>query len=577
MVSRRKLLAAGTAGIVAGIAGCSQSDPASPSGSGNGGSGGVAFTNANWTVPTDAQWNPHNLSNWPVELTNVVYDAFAEFNDATKKFEPALGKQWSIDGDTMTISLRDQTWHNGDRVTANDVVVQFRLAKYEGSLIWDYLESVSAVDDSTVRFDLNGELNPIVVRRYILPTRIDAPAYVFEEYLDKIENAPKGSERDKAIADLLNYARSEPTGNGPYKVESASNSQFKLTVHKDHPWADDISIPNYVFKYAGGNQDRWAALSSGKIDGLGSTYVPPDVYESLPDSIREINFTQYADFALVFNHDDEDFGKRNVRQALAHIIDRKSVANNVGPRTRKPIKVPTGTSPFATKEYLPTPIVDSLNRYETGEAKATKLLEEAGYRKKGGTWVREDGTPLKAPIKVDSGLSDYINGVQTIVPQLKSFGIQAEMKTVEGVSLSEQIRSGDFRLHGDSWGEWNESYPFFDYRSDFASREMLKWYNLPKKVSVPWPAGDPNGEQTVSPPDIVVSLSQATDTNEQQELLGQLAWIYNHTLPKIQMSERQDQTWMNEDGWNVPPNDDDVMGVRFPSFWAVKTGAVSPK
>lgn len=580
MISRRKLLMAGITSAFLGIAGCSQSDPESPSGSGDGstsGSDGATFTNANWTVPTDAQWNPYNLSNWPVELTNIVYDAFAEFNDTTKEFEPALAKKWSIDGNVMTISLRDQTWHNGDRVTANDVVVQFRLAKYEGDLVWNYLESVEAIDDSTVRFNLNGDLNPTVIRRYILPNRLNAPAYVFEEYLNKIESAKEGDERDKAVANLLDYARSKPTGNGPYKVRNASNSQFELTVYQKHPWAGDISIPNYVFKYAGGNQDRWAALSSGKIDGFGSTYVPPDVYESLPDSIREINFTQYADFALVFNHDDEDFGKRHVRQALAHVIDRKSVANKVGPRTRKPIEIPTGTSPFATKEYLSGSLVDSLNRYKTNEAKASKLLKKAGYQKNGKKWVREDGKPLKAPIKVDSGLSDYVNGVQTIVAQLNSFGIQSEMKTVEGVSLSKQIRNSDYRLQGDSWGEWNEPYPFFDYRSSFASRGMLEWRNLPKEVSIPWPPSNSNEEKTVKPQEIVVSLSQATEESNQQKLLGQLAWIYNQTLPKLQMSERKDQAWINEGRWNVPSNDDDVMGVRFPAFWAVKTGAISPK
>ncbi|KZN23124.1 hypothetical protein A4G99_16650 [Haladaptatus sp. R4] len=508
---------------------------------------------------------------------NIVYDSFAEFNDNTKGFEPALAKKWTVNGDMMTVSLRKQTWHNGDQVTANDVVVQYRLAKYEGDLVWNYLDAVTAKDDSTVQFKLIGELNPTVIKRYILPTRVHAPAYVFKEYLNKIENASEGDERDKAIANLLNYAREKPTGNGPYKVDKTTNSKFELSVYKDHPWADDISVKNYEFKYASGNQDRWASLSSGNIDGYGSTYVPPDVYKSLPDSIREVNFTQYADFALVFNHDDEDFGKRKVRQALAHIIDRKTVANNVGPRTRKPIKVPTGTSPFATKKYLPSSVVDSLNKYETNEEKATKLLQEAGYSKEGNKWVRGDGKPLKAPIKVDSGLSDYVSGVQTIVPQLKSFGIQAELKTIEGVSLSKQIRNSDFRLQGDSWGEWNESYPFFDYRSAFVSQDMVEWRNLPDQVTVPWPPENPNGEKKVKPSKMVIELSETTSKEKQQKLLGQLAWIYNITLPKLQMSERMDQAWINEKDWDVPSNDEDVMGVRFPAFWAVKTGAISPK
>ena len=163
---RQALKVAGTAGL-AGLAGCAGGSGGGGSASSDGGSNGSggqpadsALTLSEWLVPKDAQYNSFNSKNWPGDASRMLYDAFVRYNVKKQEFQPNLLTDWSIDGKTVTLSTRKQQWHDGDPVTADDLVAQLRLEKFMG--LTKFLETAEVTGDHSAKLTLTSSINPDV-------------------------------------------------------------------------------------------------------------------------------------------------------------------------------------------------------------------------------------------------------------------------------------------------------------------------------------------------------------------------------------------------------------------------------
>jgi peptide/nickel transport system substrate-binding protein len=94
----------------------------------------------------------------------LVYDAEKD------EYIYNLLKDVTVDGKTMTVTMADGfTWHNGDPVTAQDLVTQFKILKMSGlshRVLGDasgVVESIEQSGDLTAEIMLTDELNPNIV------------------------------------------------------------------------------------------------------------------------------------------------------------------------------------------------------------------------------------------------------------------------------------------------------------------------------------------------------------------------------------------------------------------------------
>jgi len=127
--------------------------------------------------------------------------------DPDGKPRPGLARSWetSADGATWTFHLRpDATWHDGEPVTAADVVFTVAMLKdpaYRGpgAGSWSGV-TATAVDDRTVRFDLD----PALAGFATLATQPIAPVHLLGDVqAGDLPDDPFGS---------------QPVGSGPYAV-----------------------------------------------------------------------------------------------------------------------------------------------------------------------------------------------------------------------------------------------------------------------------------------------------------------------------------------------------------------------
>jgi hypothetical protein len=70
-----------------------------------------------------------------------------------------------------------------------------------------------------------------------------------------------------------------------------------------------------------------------------------------------------------------------------------------------------------------------------------------------------------------------------------------------------------------------------------------------------------------------------TSGDEAQQLIRQLAWAVNQTLPVLHVMEKSGAVWYSKDNWNVPSSDDEWMTINPPTHltWPFHEGQVEPQ
>jgi peptide/nickel transport system substrate-binding protein len=602
--ARRKfLIGMGSAGALA-LAGCASDSPdggdggdgngtdggdgndTDGSGGGGDGSGGgepvdAEFTTESWVLPTDAQFNPYNPKQYSGHAANLLFEPWAAYIPAEGSFAPHLLTDWSVEGTSGSLSIHEEAvWHDGSPVTSRDLVTQLKLDKFIDRAVWESLKSVSQDGEKTVAFELQQEVNPQILNHQLLARRGSVPHATFEKHLQALQDASSDSETDKAKQGLLGEKITDPMGNGPFTLETVNTQKYEFERFDDHRFADAINYPRFGMKHLTSNQERWSALKSDNIDG-GGAFTPPNVLKTFPKHVDMVGGPSFWGMGLAFNHDHPVWGKRKVRQAIAHVINRASVAASSGGDLKIPVDTVCGlwtqsdqnVYPAQADQYLGDS-KSAFNAYEPSTEKATKLLEEAGLQKKGGTWKRPDGKTLTAPVKAPAGWSDWISGAQSLVGELKKFGLKANLTTVESSTFPSQIADSDFDLATWYWAD-GVPYPYFTFRQQVASQEAHEYYNYPTEVTVPAVA-DPSGESiTVNVDERVTQLGQATDEAEAEEIIRELAWVVNQDLPILSIQQKMGQWFVTGDDWQYP----DVSKPRWKggAYFMIQRGKVTAK
>lgn len=585
---RRFIQIAGGTGVIA-LAGCQGDDGGDGGGGGGdgGGSGGggdgqpVAneFIADSWVVPSNFQVNRYNTANYSGQIAQIIFDPLARFDPVEGEFIPYL-VEWEIGNDAVTLKLEEgRTWQNGDPVTADDLATKIKLDQYVSHPVWDYISGVEATDDRTVELTLGGEVNPAVLEHALFGDEfLDVKHSVFKEYLTSIEDASGDEEENKAISELLKFNWTDATGNGPFQWGETREQKGTMTAWDDHPQADSINFDQYSLLHTPSNQAHWESLIGGDLDATTHTlFMPEDTVNQLPDHINELVYPNYGGMGMTFNNDHKIWGQRAARRAMAYLINRPPVAKRSGGDTKKPVEIPHGT----TQELAKNHFSDGLGDLETYEGsnpdRAAELFKEAGLQQSGDTWQYSDGSAFEPVLNVQSGASDWVAAVETILNQLNSFGINASIETIEDPTYwGSTLPNSDFEVAMNFWGG-GIPHPFFGLRWSLASQAITEYNNFPTEIEVPGTIGDPGSNlETWNVGEMVNQLAQSSG-DETSQLMAELAWAVNQTLPVLPIQEKLEQHFISSGDWDIPNPDSDVMKVKYPAIWLPRVGELQAK
>ncbi|MFC0190329.1 ABC transporter substrate-binding protein [Fictibacillus aquaticus] len=359
-------------------------------------------------------------------VTEQIFENLVQYGKDNTEIEAGLAKKWDISDDGLKYTFyleEDVKFHDGTDFNADAVVENFKRwssskdeAKYayypsmfggfegdEGHVI----KEVKAVDKNTVEFTL---------------TRPQAP------FLKNIAMSPFAIGSPKAFKDGEKFAK-QPVGTGPFKFKSwKPNDTIEVVANEDY-WKKGLpKLGGVKFKVIKDNAARLNAVTKGEID-LMDGLNPSDLAK-----VKENNKLQVFERPSMnvgyfgFNTEKAPFDKKEVRQAISHLINKQEIIDNFYAGTAEPAKNPM---PPSISGYN-----DSVQDYEYNVDKAKELLKAAGYEKgfKMDLWAM----PVARPYMPDGQKVG-----EAIQASLKQVGIEAKIVTFEWGAYLEKVQAGE--------------------------------------------------------------------------------------------------------------------------------------
>lgn len=267
----------------------------------------------------------------PVELDPVVIADLSSAQVASQVFEglytytvadgadpvPKLAAgdaEVSDGGTTYTVELvEDARFHSGDLVSPEDVAYSFEAPAQEGTPngpAVEMIEAVSAVDNRTVEFSL------------------EYPHEAFDHVLTR--GVVPRAERE---ANRRTFAREEPIGTGPFRVETFKSGKYAIVARWSDYWDSPAPAVDTVrFVPVHSDLARVMSLESEQNDVI--ERVSPQLWsvvEKMDGASVASTEGTYAHF-MGFNCNEGPTADPRVREAVARCVDvDESVSDFVEP------------------------------------------------------------------------------------------------------------------------------------------------------------------------------------------------------------------------------------------------------
>ena len=351
-------------------------------------------------------------------------------NRSLYRWNPESGKpeldlaesvETSDDGKTYTYKLKEATFHNGDKLDADDVIWSYNrladpkkalpgaeqmlqilgVAEFQGGNA-DHISGLKKIDDMTVQITFINLADPgwNLMSNY-------APIYSRDYPEDQLASKPNGLGPFK----LANYVPGS-------KVELV---KFDGYFEKGKPHLDKLDI-----MLMGEASARDVAFRNSEID---ANVLGPVQYEAygqdpaLKDHILEV--AEVYTRNIGFNPKIEAFKDKRVRQAINYAINKDLIVEKL-----------LKNKAYSAVSWLPisSPAFDKdAKAYSYDPEKAKELLKEAGFE-----------TGLKFSVTATPNESWGMPIVEAIIPMLAKVGVEVTTEPVEGSVLSDKILSDNF-------------------------------------------------------------------------------------------------------------------------------------
>lgn len=318
------------------------------------------------TGPIEHVDNYVNTNRTGIWFSRMVWDQLIYREPKTFEYKPLLATGWEQLSDTVwQFKLREGVkFHNGEPFDADDVVFTLNWisnpdngVKVQRNVNW--IKEARKVDQYTVDLEMKRPF-PQAFEFLSGPITI----YPNEYYA---EVGPDGMHK-------------QPIGTGPMKVISVTTAEeYVFEKNADYNWGSPkgeaqvskmtvreiADVQTQIAELLAGGIDITADISADHVDQIGGV---PGFTALQAGTMR----TGYIGFDAANRSGHEPVNKLQVRQAMAHAIDRESLVKNLIRGDAGVIHTPCFPTQFGCD-------VDSAVKYEFDPEKAKALLSEAGY------------------------------------------------------------------------------------------------------------------------------------------------------------------------------------------------------
>ncbi|MFF2157352.1 ABC transporter substrate-binding protein [Paenibacillus chitinolyticus] len=350
-------------------------------------------------------------------------------NDGKKTFVLAESLTPSADLKSYVLKLRDGlTWHDGQKLTADDVVFSFEQVLDEKQ--HSYFRSLFVLDGKPIQAK---KLDDLTVE-FTLPQTTAA----FEGALVQLIPVPKhifAGESDLEKSSKNN----RPIGSGPFKFKEYRPGEYVTLERSDSYFAGKAKLDSITYRVAKDSSAAVLALQNGEINMM---LIEPQDYNKVKGTgqANVITFPSGGVTTMVFNTNIEMMNKKEVRQAIVHGLDKKELI----------------TTGFSSQEFAePASSIFSpdtlyqqkdLKGYDYNPEKAKELLKAAGAEGLKIRFAYFNGS------KAEENMSLYLQ------QKLKAIGVTVELIPLDGAALGKKALNKDNKEYDMSFGGYSMGF-----------------------------------------------------------------------------------------------------------------------
>ena len=451
---------------------------------------------------------------------------------------------------TITIKLRSGLkWSDGSALTTKDIVGTYNILWLQSSGTWNSLVDVVAKDDQTVDF-LVSRPGPAILDTLIRAT-ITRPYAQYGKWMDaaaafrKANADRKGDDVKKVVDELLALRPANAVVYGPYNVDPKSLTEAQVTLVKNPSGfnADKIDFDKVVIYY-GDTEKAMPLYLSGEQDYTSNAYSPANLsaLRALGPQIQVLGGPLTNGPGIYFNNDVYPFGKKEVRQAFAYIIDRVENCTVAFGESCRPVKYEVGFTDAAVPTWFSADQIAKFNTYQKDWAKAEALLTGIGFKKGGdGVWVDDKGKKMEYELSVPGDFTEYLASSENVAQQMKKFGINITVKPYLSSERGALHKAGKYQLSMDIGFRFTYFHPFVSY--DYSLRPGIGDKNNPEApegsrgMNFPFKQKTSDGKE-VDIKDFVDKMADGFDIEAQKPFVLGVAQVFNEQVPVLPMFER---------------------------------------
>ena len=436
-------------------------------------------------IDASAVPSPNNF-NWMVPGTNrnqgahqSMWEPLFILNYETGEIQPWLGESFTSNEtlDVWTLKIREGVrWSDGEAFNADDVVFTIQLLLDDETATLDnaanmqqWVESVSKTDDLTVVFDLLAP-NPRFQLDYF-SVRIWGGINILPEHI--------WAGQDPFTFTFYDPAQGWPIGTGPYKLTSASPTEF-IWDRDDNWWGAQTGFhalpePLRLIWIIAASEDQKALLmSEGQLDS--AMNITLGAFEAIQARNPNVQAWHgdlpyaWADPCpreITFNTEAAPWDNANLRKAVSLIISRtrniEIAYEGITTASRTMFVEYGGMYP-----YIDAIVAAGMGINPDGDVPAGQaLIEGEGYTMNADGMYEKDGEVLALDIIVSNDTIEYVRSNNDIVEQLRDAGIDAVSQPLTGATSNDARGNGEFEAAWawDTCGSINEPWNSMNHLS----------------------------------------------------------------------------------------------------------------